>query len=125
MKHPVEGEDSWNAYLSRHGVDDAADQAAIMSDPSSSSSSTQGQRNLRRLTHKHRGEDDDDDQFDPIELETLKFEEDEEQLRIQSKLDRKKQKKAAKKRKQRFKELYQNPGIEKKTVHGLMVRSLW
>mmetsp|Transcript_32063 Transcript_32063/g.67403 ORF Transcript_32063/g.67403 Transcript_32063/m.67403 type:complete len:679 (-) Transcript_32063:215-2251(-) len=119
MKHPLEGDDSWDAYLSRH--ESTADQA------SSTSSPTIQDRHLRRLSKAHKtmtddaDDDDDDDDFDPIEWENRKYEEDLRLQQVQQKADGKKQKKMEKKRKKRFKKLYQNPGIAKRSVHGLMI----
>eukprot|EP00579_Thalassiosira_antarctica_P002467 CAMPEP_0201873432 /NCGR_PEP_ID=MMETSP0902-20130614/5931_1 /ASSEMBLY_ACC=CAM_ASM_000551 /TAXON_ID=420261 /ORGANISM="Thalassiosira antarctica, Strain CCMP982" /LENGTH=682 /DNA_ID=CAMNT_0048400023 /DNA_START=29 /DNA_END=2077 /DNA_ORIENTATION=- len=122
VKHPLEGYDSWNAHLSRQEPADLADQTA-------SASPTQDQY-LRRLSKAHKADKDDagdeidpidDDDFDPIQLENLKYEEDLRLEKVQQKSDGKKQKKAEEKRKKRFKELYQNPGISKRSVHGLMI----
>ena len=77
MKHPIEGEDSWIAHLSRNGLsaDDVAagdaDQTTVTADTNIPSPT---QRNLRRLSKAHKSNQDDDDEFDPVEMENLKYE---------------------------------------------------
>lgn len=125
MKHPIEGEDSWIAHLSRNGLsaDDVAagdaDQTTVTADTNIPSPT---QRYLRRLSKAHKSNQDDDDEFDPVEMENLKYEEDLRLHRIEQKAATKQQKKSEKKRVKKFKELYQNSGVGRQTSHGLMVR---
>ena len=62
------------------------------------------------------------DDLDPIQLENIKTQHDLKVERKQHEYDAHKIAKDAKKRKKRYEELYRNPGIQKKSVHGLMVR---
>eukprot|EP00581_Thalassiosira_minuscula_P004796 CAMPEP_0183737372 /NCGR_PEP_ID=MMETSP0737-20130205/51741_1 /TAXON_ID=385413 /ORGANISM="Thalassiosira miniscula, Strain CCMP1093" /LENGTH=689 /DNA_ID=CAMNT_0025971627 /DNA_START=144 /DNA_END=2213 /DNA_ORIENTATION=- len=128
-KHPVEGDDSWNAHLSRLEFDvagdadltDLVDQAEDASASASASAFPMQGQHLRRLSKSTKEDYDYDGQFDPIELENLKYEEDLKLEEVQQKLAKKKLKKAEKKRKKRFAELYQNPGIAKRSTHAMMI----
>ncbi|KAL9186109.1 hypothetical protein ACHAXT_005347 [Thalassiosira profunda] len=105
--HPVEEESSWSGYLARNSLEEAVQEPPA-----------QGNRRLRRLSKAHKYNDGD---FDPLGLEQLKFEEDLKVERLEQDAADKKQRKAEKKRRKKFKELLRNPGVGSRTVHGLMI----
>ena len=121
-KHPLEEDSSWNAHISRRqqpdGKNNEQDDVALTSS-SAAYLPAQADQHLRRLSKARKADEDDD--FDPMQLEQLKFEEDMRLELLQQETDDKKQRKAAKKRKKKYKELYQNSGVAQRSVHGLMV----
>lgn len=141
MKHPIEADDSWNAYLDRHGggsIDDDVDEGvrvratiAAEEEPSSSSyrrrlsnPNAKAEKDNNKQQHdKHHHHSIDDDDIDPIQLEKLKFAEDLRTQQVQQASQSKKQSKAEKKRLEAYNAVYQSPGIARTSVHGLMVRS--
>jgi hypothetical protein len=140
MKHPIEADDSWNAYLDRHGggsIDDVDDEEgrtttiAAEEEPSSSyrrrlskPKAEKDDNKQQHDKHRHHSIDDDDDEIDPIQLEKLKFAEDLRTQQVQQASQSKKQSKAEKKRLEAYNAVYQSPGIARTSVHGLMVRSV-
>jgi len=149
FKHAIEDADSWNAHLERRRSTTPSANSASSSTisveqreevPDPDADQRHG-RYLRRLHHrdsddavqskagKHekrrRSHDDDaydyDDDFDPIALERVKTAQDLKSEREHEKSAARKIAKDAKKRKKRFAELYRNPGIQKQSVHGLMI----
>ena len=113
-KHPLEDKDSWKAFLSRehppiHPLQGADDTAGA-----------ENRRNLRRLSKSQKRHEDDD--FDPIQLESIKTQQDLQRAKSRRHDELKRRDKEEEKRKKRFEEVYRNPGIGKQSVHGLMVR---
>lgn len=127
MKHPIEDDDSWNAYRNRQGSTEGASNDSIH----------QEELSRRRLSHKvkshnrsgsnkHHAKDDDDNDndIDPVQLEYLKFEEDLRSQQVRQKSEDEKRSKAEKKRLEAYNAVYKSPGIARTSVHGLMVSSV-
>lgn len=123
-RHPVEDEDSWNAYLVRHGssIDIDVPSSSYRRRLSNSRARKESDSKHHHDKHHHDGSNNsNDDSIDPIQLEKLKFEEDLRKQQVQQASDDKKQSKAEKKRLEAYNAVYQSPGIARTSVHGLMV----
>ncbi|KAL7473582.1 hypothetical protein ACHAXS_014134 [Conticribra weissflogii] len=146
VKQPIEDADSWNAHIERRrsAVSEPREEVADADAGADSANNDYHGRFLRRLhhqdhsnddtvqskagkheKHRHHDHDDDfddyDDDFDPVALERVKTAQDLKLEREHEESAARKIAKDAKKRKKRFAELYRNPGIQKQSVHGLMI----
>jgi hypothetical protein len=107
-RHPVEAQDSWESYLGRHEQMQEEFEQDLLA----------GHRFLKKKHHHHH---DDDDGVDLLQLEQDADEDYLEMLDEQLSKAEKKAHHKEKKHRKRKQALYRNPGIERDTVHGIMV----
>lgn len=99
-KHPVEDKDSWSLHLERVGETVESEEPMI---------------HRRQLRHHHKHDRE-------AELEMKKEREFREKMVRAKKEEEEAVKALKKKHEKRVQELWANPGIEKETTHGMMVR---